>query len=47
VVAVLVRDHVCAGERPAFRAEALLKLLEEAQVDVALAVGRTVEGAGL
>ena len=29
VVAILVGDHVCAGERPAFRAKALLKLLEE------------------
>jgi hypothetical protein len=47
VVAVLVRDHVGAGERPALGAEAGLQLAEERQVDVDLVVARAVERSGL
>ena len=43
VVAVLVREHVRLGERAAARAELGLELIEEAEVDVDVAVVRAVE----
>ena len=44
VVAVLVGDDVRLGERPALRAEARAQLVEEAQVDVDVLIGRAIEG---
>ena len=43
VVPVLVGQHVRLGERPAARAELRLQLVEEAEVDVDVAVVRAVE----
>ena len=43
VMAVLVREHVGLGERAALGAELRLQLVEEAEVDVDVAVGRAVE----
>src|ERR1700704_5055756 len=43
---VFVSDHVPLGEWTALRAEARLKLIEEADVEIDLLVVRTVEGAG-
>ena len=43
VVTVLVREHVCLGERSAARAEPGAKLVEEAEVDVHVLVGGAVE----
>ena len=45
MMAVLVGDDVGLGERAALRAERLVQLLEEAEVDVDHLVGRTVERA--
>ena len=45
-MAVLVGDHVCLRERPSRGAEPRLELVEEAEVDVDVTVGGTVEGAG-
>src|SRR4029077_6096814 len=42
---VLVCDYVALGERPSGRAEAVVQLVEEAQVDVDVLVGRAVERA--
>ena len=47
VVPVLVRQHVGLGERPTLGAEARLQLVEEAEVDVDVLVGRAVERADL
>jgi hypothetical protein len=44
VVAVLVREDVRLRERPAARPELRLQLVEEAEVDVDVAIARTVEG---
>ena len=46
MVAVLVREDVRLGERPAARAELRLELVEEAEVDVDVAVARAVERPG-
>ncbi len=46
VVAVLVREDVRLGERPAACAELRLQLVEEAEVDVDVAIARAVERAG-
>ena len=43
VVAVLVREDVRLGKRAALRIEAVAELLEEAEVDVDVLVGGTVE----
>ena len=43
VVPVLVSENVRLGERPSRGAEARLQLLEEAEVDVHIAVSRAVE----
>src|SRR3989442_15071361 len=43
-MAVLVSDYVALRERTALRAESLLQLLEEAQVEVHLLVFGAVEG---
>ncbi len=43
VVPVLVRENVRLGERAALRSELRLQLVEEAEVDVDVAVGRAVE----
>ena len=45
VVPVLVGDHVRLGERAALRAEPVVQLLVEAEVDVDLLVDRAVERA--
>ena len=44
MVAVLVGDHVSLGERPALRAEGRPKIVEEADVEVDLAILRAIEG---
>src|SRR4029079_6466946 len=44
VVAVLVREHVRLGERPASRPESRLELVEEAEVDVDVLVYPAVKG---
>ena len=47
MVAVLVREHVGLRKRPALGAEPRLQLVEEAEIDVDLLVGRAVERADL
>ena len=43
MVAVLVGDHVALGERPALGAELVVQLVEEAEVEIDVLVGRAVE----
>jgi hypothetical protein len=47
VVPVLVGEHVRPGERRVLRAEPVLELLEEAEVEIDVLVDRAVERAGL
>jgi hypothetical protein len=44
VMAVLVGDHVALGKRPALRAEPLLQLVVEAQIEVYVRVEGAIEG---
>src|SRR6201999_4548859 len=46
VVAVLVGQHIGLGEGTAARSELGLEILEEAEVDVDVAIARAVERAG-